>query len=410
MEEPICLERNPAWVDTNTRPECKYSPVVVTKNPNPAAIESMQEVLSTRIRVCQKLGLVNGVGWLSFKRGSRIVTAFDRHLRSHNVPVIVISGGSGKKIAADLNRNRRLAWHPENVPGEPVYLLVHWLDYDNYASALSGALSRYRNLRLIGWQGGQMTGFGAARAAALAFADSLPYRPHRILMVDQDVVETEATRLGRPTVRREVEALHATSRKPVVGYGVGYPTRVPHVPGPFSTIDAPAANDFNSPAQQLVSVMAPFRDKFKDGIYPAYMVAGGEDMLMGMELNLICEDRNIVLLDRKIVKKALRGDPDPSNEYWDGARVKTLVELYKEEKNALVNFEGETMELGGLMSRFVDLGWIDQKPAAGYPHGAELYNTSACVVERIILRLRKTGKFHDNFNGVIFNRLPSPIQ
>jgi hypothetical protein len=69
-----------------------------------------------------------------------------------------------------------------NVRNEPICLFVHSLDYKTYASTLGDVLGRFRNVHLIGWNGGAMTGFGAARCAALAFADTLPYRPQRILM------------------------------------------------------------------------------------------------------------------------------------------------------------------------------------------------------------------------------------
>jgi len=311
IEVPIRLERNDSWINPNTRLSCKYSPVVVSKKPTDDEIKVMQEVLKNRINICKELAKKrkqsDQVGWFSFIRGSR---SHEPSLKSDNVPVIVISGGSAKKLAAELSKDYSLAWHPMNLRNEPLYLLVHSLDYDSYASALNEMIWQFRNMHLIGWNGGAMAGFGAALAAALAFADTLPYRPKRILMVDQDVVQTEDTRHTSPTVQNAIKRAHKETKKTVIGFGVGYPTRgeLPKYPFKKSTSDPGAGylipreiptfgkDDFNSPTQQFVSIEAPLRSKMNDGIYPAYMVGGGEDMLMGMQLELTQQDRNITLL------------------------------------------------------------------------------------------------------------------
>jgi len=404
MSNKIVLARNPSWVDPGTRPECKYSPVIVAKEQTPDAIRTMQDALIKRIETCRGLAGPKDNSWFSFLRAG---PSHEPHLRSSNVPVIVISGGSAKKLAIDLSTDYSLAWHPINLRNEPLYLLVHKLDFNNYAQAMAGLMAQYRNMHLIGWDGTGMTGFGAARAASLAFADTLPYRPQRILMMDQDVIQTEASRHTNPTVHNKLMNKHGA--KPIVGLGVGYPTRVP-VPRPFSNTPAPVLADFNSPAQQFVSIQAPFRKRTQrtllapeikdDGIYPAYMVAGGEDMLMGMQLKLNEDDRNVALLPGRILKKGLQGPQDNSNAYWNEARVTTLRTLFEAEKNTPLIFENEPMSLGELMESFVQEGWIQQHP------GPDSYTASACVIERIILRLHKLGEFPANIDSTVFNRCP----
>ncbi|WKE64485.1 hypothetical protein PVT67_12500 [Gallaecimonas kandeliae] len=404
MADPIAISINPDWVNEKTRPACKYSPVIVDKKQSPGAITSMQQALRKRVITCQTMAAQKNTSWFSFLRAG---PSHEPHLRPSNVPVIVISGGSAKKLALDLSMGYSLAWHPMNLRNEPLYLLVHKLDFNNYAQAMAGLMAQYRNMHLIGWTGTDMTGFGAARAAALAFADSLPYRPQRILLMDQDVVQTEASRHTNPEVHRQLVKKHTHGKLPIVGLGVGYPTRVP-VPKPFSDVGAPSPKDFNSPAQQFVSIQAPFRQRMNsrahaqetnnDGIYPSYMVAGGEDMLMGLQLGLNNKDDNEALLPAKIQKKALQGPPDNSNEYWNGARVETLRRLYEAEKNTLLLFDNEEVTLSGLMEIFHAKGWISKHPSD------ESYNVSACVIERIILRLYKLGSFPADIDSTIFNR------
>ncbi|WP_339504440.1 hypothetical protein [Pseudomonas sp. RL_105y_Pfl2_101] len=385
---PINIVRNPDWVDPKTRMACKYSPVTVGEKPDLNTMKSMQAILDNRINTCRELSMERAVpsngSWFSFLRGPQL---HEPHLHTGTVPTIVISGGSANKLVAELGEDYSLAWHPKNMKSnfnrpEPVYLLVHKMDYPSYASAMKETLQQYPNLHLVGWDGGQLTGFGAARASALAFADTLPYRPGRVVMVDQDVVKTEQTRHTSPLVEKRVEQLHQLTQKPIVGYGVGYPTRQP-TPLPFSEVSAPERSDLNSPAQQFVSIQAPFRAKWDDGIYPPYMVAGGEDMLMGLELGLIKDKENTVLLSERIVKKELKGPSDVPNTYWSEGRVQTLKRLFEAERNTPVEFEGERMSLNELMLKFKDNGWIDSHPSD------ESYNVAACVIERVILRFNK---------------------
>lgn len=401
MSAPIKIESNPDWIDLAKRPTCKYAPVIVEKIQSPAAVQSMKKVLETRVNICRLLATLNdnpdlkGTGWFSFLRAG---PSHEPHLRSGNVPVVVISGGSALKIARELDANYSLAWHPVNLRSEPLYLLVHALDFKPYQIALSGIMGRFRNMHLIGWDGGKMTGFGAARAAALAFADSLPYRPQRILLMDQDVVQTEGTRHTRPEVQGKVTALHNGLGKPVVGLGVGYPTRE-SAPKPFADVRFPREKHFASPSQQFVSIQAPFRQrpqntphpylansnyrKVDDGIYPAFMVAGGEDMLMSYELELIQDDHNDTLRHDRIVKKALQGPNDQKNLYWNNARVETLARVFREEKNTLLEFKRVTYTLDELMQEFSIRHWQGQHPSP------DTYNNAACVIERIILRYFK---------------------
>ncbi|SOE89107.1 hypothetical protein SAMN05446927_7768 [Caballeronia arationis] len=404
MDEAIVVGENAEWVNKTTRPSCKYAPVVVSKTQTGQAMQTMRDVLQKRIDLCRQLGIENnnsaldGVGWFSFLRSG---PSHEPHLRSTNVPVIVISGGSALKIVRELTGkdSHRLAWHPANLRNEPLYLLVHRLDFTPYVSALRGVMAQFRNMHVIGWDGGKMTGFGAARAAALAFADSLPYRPGRILMMDQDVVQTDGTRHTSPRVMGEVTSLHGTTGKPIVGYGVGYPTRQ-KVPGPFDQTGVPSAADCNSPAQQFVSVTAPFRRKFisgkADGIYPTYMVAGGEDMLAGFHLEMMKDDCNVALRNQVIVKKDLTGPADPNNQYWNVARVETLKRLYDVEKKTKLKWNGLPISLQHLMMIFSANSLIKPLP------DPEVYNTAACVIERIILRLHKLEPFSPQ--AVFLNR------
>lgn len=385
---PIRLNPNSRWINQQTRAACKYSPVKVPKSEHEDVNLSMQAVLLNRIQTCRTLaGERNIPGdnnrWLSFIRGPQLS---DAHFNSDTVPALVISGGSANKLAADLRNDYSLAWHPKNMPAgldgrpDPVYLLVHRLDYQAYMSALSDALICYPNLRVIGWDGGKLTGFGAARAATLGFADSLPWQPNRIMMIDQDVVTTEKTRHSNPAVRRRIEALHQTTKQPIVGFGVGYPTRqLP--PPPFKGTVQPTPSELDGPAEQFVSIRAPYRQRRGDGIYDSYMVAGGEDMLMSKNLGLSKNGRNTVLVQERIVKKELAGPPDVPNVYWNEGRVQTLKALFEAEKGTAVTFEGETMTLDKLMSQFVENGWISSHPSV------ESYTAAACIVERIILRL-----------------------
>ncbi|MGC0155110.1 hypothetical protein ACPRNU_21845 [Chromobacterium vaccinii] len=380
---PIEIKINPQWADKQTRAACKYAPVIIGKGQDAEAMKSMRSVEENRIATCRQLAIADRpsdrCSWISFIRHD---PSSDLRFGPENVPAIVISGGSANKIAQDLGKDFSLAWHPMNMRGEPVYLLVHKMDYRTYASALKDALEQYPNLRLVAWDGGQLTGFGAARAAATTLADSLPYRPERILMMDQDVVQTEGTRHSRPDVRQAVIDKHGSSGKPIIGYGVGYPTRQ-DVPKPFAATAKPDPQDFNSPAQQFVSIQAPFRERRGDGIYPAHMVAGGEDMLMGLQLGLADNGSNTAILDDRIVKKELKGPVDQPNAYWNKARVDTLEALFESEKGTRVLFEGQDMTLDQLMKLFVQRQWLASHPSA------DSYNAAACVIERIILRLNK---------------------
>lgn len=401
MSLPIEIGINPDWADPRKRPACKYAPIIVEKIQSVQAIQTMKAVLEKRVNICRLLATQNdnphlqGTGWFSFLRAGPSHTP---HLRASSVPVIVISGGNAVRIAQDLEADYSLAWHPANLRNEPLYLLVHRLDFRTYQGALSRIMNRFRNMHLIGWDGGKMTGFGAARAAALAFADSLPYRPQQILLMDQDVAQTEGTRHTRPDVQSKVTDLHNQFAKPIVGLGVGYPTRQ-FVPKPFANTAYPRIKDFASPTQQFVSIRAPFRQraqstahpylansnylKMDDGLYPAFMVAGGEDMLATYELDLIRDDHNDTLRHARIVKKALQGPNDPQNLYWNNARVETLERLFREEKRTPLSLEGVTYTLEELLFLFTRQGW-----QAGHPT-PESYNNAACIIERIILRYFK---------------------
>ncbi|MEA5385623.1 hypothetical protein [Vibrio parahaemolyticus] len=179
---------------------------------------------------------------------------------------------------------------------------------------------------------------------------------------------------------------------------LGYPTRQ-EVPSPFSKGEAPTVADFNSPTQQFVSIASPFRGRLSDGIYPAYMVTGGEDMLMGLDLKLIENEHNNSILNERIVKKELKGSTDSPNKYWNENRIETLKELFESEKNTMFLFEGNSVTLDGLMQLFVDKGWVSSHPSP------ESYNTASCIIERVILRRKKLVNNETISDNTIFNRL-----
>ncbi|WP_158657730.1 hypothetical protein [Agarilytica rhodophyticola] len=382
-------------MDKDTRPSRKYSPVKVSKDPK--QLEAMQKVEENRISISRTLASngKNGSSWLSFIRDPNDI---EGRYHKKNTPAIVISGGSAKKLANEMSRNYSLAFHPKNMRGEPVYIMVHKEDYETYHSELNTLMTQNKNLHLVGWDGGKLTGFGASRAAALSFADSLPYKPDRVLMMDQDVVQTEGTRHTRPEIKSNISRIHNDGKKVIAGYGVGYPTRQ-EVPSPFSELEAPTASDFNSPAQQFVSIESPFRGRLSDGIYPAYMITGGEDMLMGLDLELVENGHNNSVLNERIIKKQLKGSADTPNRYWNESRVETLKELFESEKDTTFSFEGQTITLDELMKLFADRKWISKHPSA------ESYNTASCVIERVILRRNKLDKDKMITDKSIFNRL-----
>ncbi|MCF2135254.1 MULTISPECIES: hypothetical protein [Mycetohabitans] len=425
----IKIDLNPRWADKKTRPSCKYAPVTVSgdKNKN---FEYMKEVLEKRIATCKKLAYQgnykdNPAGWFSFRKreGTQEHNGQEYDLQSNKVPIIVISGGSANKIAGDLKSKTggSLAWHPKHMRDESIYLLVHETEFKCYEAALNEMMEQYKNLRLVGWYGGKLTGFGAARAAALAFADTLPYRPQQIIMMDQDVALTENTRHTNPGIKTQLNNKHKNTQKSIIGLGVGYPTREDppkhfgFKKNEYSPKKPKAANErpVLSPAQQYVSIKSPFRKKGEDGIYAAYMVAGGEDMLMGIQQGLIQKFKqkygrpivkNIALMEGKIVKKELKGQEDELNHYWKKMRPETLKKLFEAEKDTQVEFDGKTMSLNKLMEHFKDQGYIEQHPSP------ESHNVAACIIERIILDYHKQ-KSSDNQSNTIFNTwTKSPLE
>lgn len=182
------------------------------------------------------------------------------------------------------------------------------------------------------------------------------------MMIDQDVVKTEQTRHTHPTVRTRLENLHQSTNQPIVGYGIGYPARQ-SPPAPFGATLPPKSSDLNGPAEQFVSINTPFRKQWEDGIYPPYMVAGGEDMLMSKELGFSKDGRNRVLPQERIIKKELKGLSDTPNVYWNEGRAQTLKALFEAEQNTLVEFENQKMSLDDLMHTFKDNGWIASHPS-----------------------------------------------
>jgi hypothetical protein len=413
-KDAIKIELNQTWVNKDTRSKQKYSPVKVIANKN---LESMKKVIDKRIATCKKLAYQNdsdSAGWISFRKrdGTQEHTWQEHDLQSEEVPIIVISGGSANKIASDLkNKTGSLAWHPKYMRGEPVYLLVHEKDFKHYEATLSEIMEEYKNLQLIGWHGGNLSGFGAARAAALAFADTLPYRPQQIMMMDQDVALTEDTRHTNPKIKTQLNNKHKETKKSIVGLGVGFPTR--ELPpkhfghkktGTQEKQKTDKRRPVRSPVQQYVSIKAPFRRKGEDGLYAPYMVAGGEDMLMGLQAGLTSrEEGNIALLEGKIVKKELTGPEDTPNDYWKKTRPGTLEKIFDKEKDTQFELGNEIMSLDELMNFFAKEKYIEKHPSP------ESHNVAACIIERVILKYNEKKHFNNQPNA-IFNTQKSALE
>lgn len=409
----IKLAKNPNWINKTTRPAWKYSPVTVSNPTSDGEKLAMAAVVERRVKACQDLALVRKSGlehsaWFGFLHDQMR----ERNLRPHNVPIFVLSGGNAKRIKNEFDNARgyTLAWHPATARNEPVYLFVHKSDYQTYRKTLGAEFAQYRNLFLVGWDGGELTGFGAARAAVLSYADNLPYRPQRLLMMDQDVVAVESTRHTEPNVAQSILDMHEKTGKPVIGYGVGYAERATSIPSTAAQLkddDAykkavkqgkPSAL---TPTQQYVSIKAPFRKK-DDGVYPAFMVAGGEDMLMTQRTDSYTRNSggkvqaNATIRREKIFKKQLTGEGDTPNKYWTEDRMVTLDKLFEAEKATPVSYGGVETTLGDLCASFVRDGHISEGEKSG---------TSALIVERIILKANQTdGAWPRQYDGTVLNR------
>jgi hypothetical protein len=428
----VALDPHGAWLDKGTRGACKYAPVKVARRQSADALASMRSVRARRIEICRALATLSFSRdgdildkppevrntWLTFLRSgpcimpSRTVTG---------VPLIVISGGSAQLIAHELSASQgNLAYDPHIMYRNPIYLVVHRLDYDSYVRALRPMLGRYKNLRIIGWSGGAMAGFGAARAAALAFADNLPGAPARVVMLDQDVVRSDLPSgwadadgrfiqpeqilgLGIGYPERFSPSVLALAEKRWIGVGVGDPTDEQR-----AYLQQPSLDDLNSPAQQAVSIRRPFREPgsalFRDGYYPPYMVSGGEDMLMGQLLHSV--QRQVSSIPSvKITKKNMANSswtteeiptfPLGHNAYWMGLRVAVLGYLYELEKGLRISYGNKAMTIEQLMDQFVAEGHIGR---------GEVTNTSASIIERIILRNEKLQPSSTASTARIFQR------
>ncbi|SQA98089.1 Uncharacterised protein [Cedecea neteri] len=254
-----------------------------------------------------------------------------------------------------------------------------------------------------------MSGYGAARAAAIAFADALPYRPKQILLMDQDAALTEQTRHTNPVVKKSLLQAQIKAGYPqrttIIGLGRGNPTRV-SVPSFKNQLIPPQRTTHKAkyisraPTQQIIAITAPFIDRHTDGIYPSFMVAGGEDMLMNCKLDIVTiKESNISCLDATIIKKELPVDlehPEPPNRYWDNTQLNTLKKLYEVEKNykiSLTNFNGTVEQL---IHSFIQKGIIKNSET-------DIYNTSANIVERILIFIYRSKFLPHNFDDSVFD-------
>ena len=364
-------------------------------------------MLTNRINICRRLALrpdkLGGHTSFGFNRNA-CRTIHSMKLKSTNIPIIVNSTGAAARIAKDLLSNYSLAWHPENARDEPVYLLVHKFEFEYYRQALSKV--EYKNFYLISWDGGQMSGFGAARAAAMAFADALPYRPKQILLMDQDVILTEQTRHTNPVVKKALLQAQIKAGYPqkttIIGFGKGNTKRVPVLS--FKNQLNPPENTRSytsrAPIQQIVAITAPFVDRHTDGIYPSFMVAGGEDMLMNYKQGLITRlNGNTSFLDATILKKELAADsehPEPPNPYWGNTQLNTLKKLYDIEKGYKVSLKGFSGTIEQLILSFIREGVIKDTKT-------DIYNTSANIVERILIFLYRSKFLPSMFDDSVFD-------
>lgn len=84
---PIEIKVSASWLDKDTRPSRKYSPVKVSKDPK--QLEAMQKVEENRISISRTLASngKNGSSWLSFIRDPNDIEG--RHHKK-NTPAIVI--------------------------------------------------------------------------------------------------------------------------------------------------------------------------------------------------------------------------------------------------------------------------------------------------------------------------------
>jgi len=387
---PIALRLNGRWLKDSGEGKTanKYRPIAVLFHQRAGHQEAIKQILDRRVAICHELAAQNSgassCSWLSFVRPPE---HSERHLGSRTVPALVLTSGSAGKIAGELKQNHELAWHPANMRNEPVYLIVHKSELPHYQNSLRDALSIYKNLHVVGWDGGDLTGFGAARAAALAFADSLSYRPERIMMMDHDVVLTNDTRPTNPRVTQRVESLHQSTGKRIVGYGTGFGQRSSAVPRKAGLVDhalgKPKASQLVTPTQQFVSIKAPFRDpdSAPDGLYPPYMVSGNEDHVMTMSQGIMGEEKNTTITRHRISKKALAGSETRPNIYGSELRPKTLEKLFESERHTLVEFEHQTMTLEALVTLFAERGWIESHPSP------ESHQLSSLIIEKIIIKL-----------------------
>jgi hypothetical protein len=270
-------------------------------------------------------------------------------LTQDTVPLFVISSNSAEAIDNYLKSSatNKLAWDARVNNSKLIYLFVHKTEFQTYQNKLGRLFQKGQPYKLVGWQGGALTGFGAVRAAVLHLAAELQFKPKRILMMDQDVLDKKSNQAQSPKVADKLTEAHkqvsTDTSKPVqvVGLGKGAPLRV----------NAPTndrhVNPSASPAQQYVSIAAPFRPN-SGKLYPFFMVAGGEDMAMSGKLGHFTGARhtNIALIpNSKIDKVALGGKGDGTPDAAI-AKKKTLDSLFSKEKGIQLIFDGATTTVG----------------------------------------------------------------
>lgn len=363
----IKISTNRYWLNPAEYARCKYAPVVVDKN---CGIRELTEIKNARKEQCRGM-MADSYSFPDVPRKWR----FSRNdhdastaLNANTVPVFVTSSDASSAIAAYLKDTSKpkLAWAQDPSPIK--YIFVHDIEFDTYKKNLSTLFARGRPYVLVGWSGGALTGFGAARAAVLSLASELRYSPQRIVMMDHDVLDK---RLPAADIKKKHD-----SGKTVVGLGKGAPTRVTGLTQPGRHFDPGA-----SPTQQHVSLKAPYTyDQGK--AYAIFMVAGGEDMAMSKKLGHFEPTPRGGVSNQAIVKATIDkvdlGGRD-GNTAMAAAKLATLQELYKREKDIPVEFNGRASTVGAAAQ------YLKAELKKRVKQELAVEHVSSLIVERILL-------------------------
>ena len=149
-----------------------------------------------------------------------------------------------------------------------------------------------------------------------------------------------------------------------------------------------------SPAQQYVSIAAPFRPN-QGKLYPFFMVAGGEDMAMSGKLGHFTggtKHTNIALIPKsQIDKVALGGKGDGTSEAAT-AKKNTLESLFVKEKGIPLIFDGATSTVGAAAAS------LSKRLKLQVGVDVSVETVSSLIIERLLVaRYKKTkSERHDS--------------